>query len=131
MLAEDLDGFSVQAGPTTLLTGPITDSADLYGLIARLECFGLTLLSVQATTDRPPPRLWPTPTSPPPAGSMTMADTAPATTQRSPAPSTAGCSSRPTGDARRGRTPDRRRADASTIAGRATRSHSVEPSPGS
>jgi len=51
MLAEDLDGFSVQAGPTTLLTGPITDSADLYGLIARLECFGLTLLSVQATTD--------------------------------------------------------------------------------
>ena len=40
MLAEELDGFSVQAGPTTMLTGPITDSADLYGLIARLESFG-------------------------------------------------------------------------------------------
>ena len=45
-----LDGFTVHAGPTTTLTGPVTDAADLYGLIARLECLGLTLLSIQPST---------------------------------------------------------------------------------
>lgn len=51
MLAEDLESFTVQPGPTTTLTGPVTDPAALYGLIARLESLGLTLLSVQATAD--------------------------------------------------------------------------------
>ena len=41
-LADALDGFTIQAGPTT--------TAELYGLIARLECLGLTLLSVQPFT---------------------------------------------------------------------------------
>ena len=49
-LADELDGFTIQAGPTTTLTGPVTDTAELYGLIARLECLGLTLLSVQPFT---------------------------------------------------------------------------------
>jgi hypothetical protein len=53
-LADELDGFTVQTGPTTALTGPVTDAADLYGLIARLECLGLTLLSVQASTSSTP-----------------------------------------------------------------------------
>lgn len=49
MLADELDSFTVQAGPTTTLTGPVSDPAALYGLIARLEALGLTLLSVQTT----------------------------------------------------------------------------------
>ena len=49
-LADELDGFTIQAGPATTLTGPVTDTAELYGLIARLECLGLTLLSVQPFT---------------------------------------------------------------------------------
>ena len=49
-LADELDGFTVQGGETTMLAGPVTDAADLYGLIARLEGLGLTLLSVQAST---------------------------------------------------------------------------------
>ena len=56
-LADELDGFTVHAGPTTTLTGPVTDTADLYGLIARLECLGLTLLSVQPSTSSQPPRV--------------------------------------------------------------------------
>src|SRR5215218_5059668 len=48
-LADELDGFTIQAGPATTLTGPVTDAADLYGLIARFECLGLTLVSVQAS----------------------------------------------------------------------------------
>ena len=52
MLAEDLEGFSVDAGPTTTLTGPVADPAALYGLIARLESLGLTLLSVHPTARR-------------------------------------------------------------------------------
>ena len=46
-LAQDLDGFTVDAGPTTTITGPVADSAALYGLVARIECLGLTLLSIQ------------------------------------------------------------------------------------
>jgi hypothetical protein len=58
MLAKELAGFTVDAGPTTTLTGPVSDPAALYGLIARLECLGLTLLSVhpnpQPTAAQPP-----------------------------------------------------------------------------
>jgi hypothetical protein len=56
-LADELEGFTVQAGPTTTLTGPVTDAADLYGLIARLECLGLILLSVQASASSTAPEL--------------------------------------------------------------------------
>jgi hypothetical protein len=50
LLAASLDGFTVDAGPTTTtLTGPIADAAALYGLIARLEALGLTLISVGPT----------------------------------------------------------------------------------
>ena len=56
-LVDELDGFTVQAGPATTLTGPVTDAADLYGLIARLECLGLTLLSVQASASATAPEL--------------------------------------------------------------------------
>ena len=49
-LADELDGFTVDAGPTTTITGPIVDPAALYGLIARLECLGLNLLSVHPAT---------------------------------------------------------------------------------
>ena len=52
-LADQLDGFTVHTGPTTTLTGPVTDAAHLYGLIARLESLGLTLLSVQPSTSSP------------------------------------------------------------------------------
>ncbi len=56
-LSDQLDGFTVQTGPQTTLTGPVTDAADLYGLIARLESLGLTLLSVQASTSSTTPEL--------------------------------------------------------------------------
>ena len=56
-LADELDGFTIQAGPTTTLTGPVTDAAHLYGLIARLECHGLTLLCVQASASATAPEL--------------------------------------------------------------------------
>ena len=49
-LADELDGFTVDAGPTTTLTGPVADPAALYGLIARLEGLGLNLLSVHPAT---------------------------------------------------------------------------------
>ena len=48
--ADELDGFTVDAGPTTTITGPVADPAALYGLIARLECVGLNLLSVHPAT---------------------------------------------------------------------------------
>ena len=56
-LADELDGFTIQAGPTTTLTSPVTDAAHLYGLIARLECLGLTLLCVQASGSSTTPEL--------------------------------------------------------------------------
>jgi hypothetical protein len=44
---DELTGFTVQVGAqTTTLSGPLADAAALYGLIARLEALGLTLLSV-------------------------------------------------------------------------------------
>src|SRR5215213_3879371 len=74
-LADELDGFTVQAGSATTLTGPVTDAADLYGLIARLECFGLTLVSVQASASATPPELA-VPDIPTPHRSTTITDTA-------------------------------------------------------
>jgi hypothetical protein len=47
LLVASLEGFAVSAGMNTTLTGPIEDSAALYGLIARIEALGLTLISVQ------------------------------------------------------------------------------------
>ena len=56
-LTDQLDGFTVHAGPITTLTGPVTDAADLYGLIARLESLGLTLLSIQPSASSTTPEL--------------------------------------------------------------------------
>lgn len=48
-LVDELDGFTVHAdGSTSTLTGPLADPAQLYGLIARMESLGLTLLSLDA-----------------------------------------------------------------------------------
>lgn len=45
---DELAGFAVDFSvQTTTLSGPFADSAALYGLIARLEALGLTLVSVQ------------------------------------------------------------------------------------
>lgn len=56
-LAGKFDGFTVEEGPTSTLTGPVADCAQLYGLIARLESLGLTLISVRGTTSVPPSSL--------------------------------------------------------------------------
>jgi hypothetical protein len=53
-LADNLEGFTVRPGPTTTLTGPIPDTAALYGLIARLEALGLTLVCVQPVDSKSP-----------------------------------------------------------------------------
>jgi hypothetical protein len=56
-LSSELDGFTVHAGPPTTLIGPLADTAALYGLIARLEALGLTLVSIERTdTDSTVPR---------------------------------------------------------------------------
>jgi hypothetical protein len=48
--ADSLEGFTVATGPaTTSLTGQVVDAAALYGLIARVEALGLSLLSVGPT----------------------------------------------------------------------------------
>jgi hypothetical protein len=47
-MLEELAGFTVEISPrATVLSGPMADSAALYGLIARLETLGLTLVSVR------------------------------------------------------------------------------------
>ena len=66
-----------------MLAGPVTDAADLYGLIARLEGLGLTLLSVQASTGRPPLSCL-SPTSPTTHRSTTMTTPPLATTSHRP-----------------------------------------------
>jgi hypothetical protein len=49
---DELAGFTVDLSPqTTRLSGPFADTAALYGLIARLEALGLTLMSVQPADD--------------------------------------------------------------------------------
>jgi hypothetical protein len=47
-LAADLEAFHQQVDDaTTVLTGQILDTAALYGLLARLESFGVALVSVR------------------------------------------------------------------------------------
>ncbi len=47
---DELNGFVMDVGAqTTTLSGPLADAAALYGVIARLEALGLTLLSVRPT----------------------------------------------------------------------------------
>jgi hypothetical protein len=47
-LADELEAFDQEADDaTTVLTGPIIDTAALYGLLARLESFGLALISIR------------------------------------------------------------------------------------
>jgi hypothetical protein len=47
---DELNDFIIEVGAqTTTLSGPLADAAGLYGLIARLEALGLTLLSVHPT----------------------------------------------------------------------------------
>ena len=47
-VAEELATFDQHADDaTTVLTGQIVDTAALYGLLARLESFGVTLISIR------------------------------------------------------------------------------------
>ena len=47
-LANELSTFDQQADDvTTVLTGQIVDTAALYGLLARLESFGVALISIR------------------------------------------------------------------------------------
>ena len=47
-LANELEAFDQQtADATTVLTGQIVDTAALYGLLARLESFGVALISIR------------------------------------------------------------------------------------
>ena len=47
-LAADLDTFHQETDDaTTVLTGQILDTAALYGLLARLESFGVALVSIR------------------------------------------------------------------------------------
>lgn len=41
--------YAPDARPVTLLSGPVSDQAALYGLISRLRDIGVTLISVQPT----------------------------------------------------------------------------------
>jgi hypothetical protein len=51
-LALELDGFAHQmSGSITVLIGNVADVAALYGLLARLESLGVTLISVQPVSD--------------------------------------------------------------------------------
>jgi hypothetical protein len=45
-LLDSVNGSVLRAGATTALICPIADASELYGLIARLEALGLTLVSV-------------------------------------------------------------------------------------
>ena len=46
-MLDELAGFTVEISPqATVLSGPMADTAALYGLIARFEALGLTLVSV-------------------------------------------------------------------------------------
>ena len=51
-LASELELFEQQVnGATTFLTGRVVDSAALYGLLARLESFGVALVSIRPVTN--------------------------------------------------------------------------------
>ena len=48
VLAEELSTFDQEADDvTTVLSGQIVDTAALYGLLARLESFGVALISIR------------------------------------------------------------------------------------
>ena len=48
VLADELSTFDQQADDvTTVLSGQIVDTAALYGLVARLESFGVALISIR------------------------------------------------------------------------------------
>lgn len=55
--AQVLDGFSLAHDPdgSTVLTGPVLDQAQLYGVLARLRDVGASLLSVRALHDESVP----------------------------------------------------------------------------
>ena len=47
-LTTELELFEQKVdGATALLTGPVIDGAALYGLLARLESFGVALVSIR------------------------------------------------------------------------------------
>ena len=51
-LADELEGFVHHTNESTsVLTGEVADVAALYGLLARLESLGVTLISIQPATD--------------------------------------------------------------------------------
>ena len=51
-LADELATFDLQTDDaTTVLTGRIVDAAALYGLLARLESFGVALISIRPAPD--------------------------------------------------------------------------------
>ena len=52
VLADELSTFDQQADDvTTVLSGQIVDTAALYGLVARLESFGVALISIRPVPD--------------------------------------------------------------------------------
>jgi hypothetical protein len=52
VLADELSTFDQQADDVaTVLRGPIVDTAALYGLLARLESFGVALISIRPVPD--------------------------------------------------------------------------------
>ncbi len=54
--ADELPALSVeQTGPTTTLTGPVPDQSALYGLLSRLESWGLALVAVGSGRAGPVP----------------------------------------------------------------------------
>jgi len=52
----DFERLSASVEPVeTVLHGPLTDQAALYGLLARLETFGVQVLEVRRVHDQDPP----------------------------------------------------------------------------
>jgi hypothetical protein len=52
VLAEELSTFDQRSDDaTTVLSGQIVDTAALYGLLARLESFGVVLISIRPVPD--------------------------------------------------------------------------------
>jgi hypothetical protein len=52
----DFDRLNASVEPVeTVLHGPLTDQAALYGLLARLETFGVQVLEVRRVHDQDPP----------------------------------------------------------------------------
>lgn len=51
LLARFADFTVVDRERSTVLIGRVVDAAALYGILARLECFGVPLVSVQPITE--------------------------------------------------------------------------------